>query len=260
MTSTAVRRRTSPAGPAPDWAERWFRLAERGTDLPTEIRAGLTTFMVMSYIIVVNPVVLTSGARLAGLDVSFTAVLTSTCLVAGLCSLAMGLGANVPFALAPGMGVNAVVAFQLLAGSRYSYADAMGVIVVQGVLLTLFVVSGLRRALLRAIPVALKMAIGAGIGLFLFTIGAYQAGFFVVPLASTAGGTVAPPTAGALGNFGSPPTLLAVVGLVITGVLLARGVRGAILIGILATTVVGVLAQTATLSMESRRSVGNRTG
>src|SRR5919202_5415030 len=134
MTSTAAvpRRRTSPAGPPPDWAERWFHLSERDTDLPSEVRAGLTTFMVMSYIIVVNPVVLTSGAGLAGLDVSFTAILTSTCLVAGLCSLAMGLGANLPFALAPGMGVNAVVAFQLLAGSHYSYADAMGVIVVQG--------------------------------------------------------------------------------------------------------------------------------
>jgi adenine/guanine/hypoxanthine permease len=247
MTSTAAvsRRPTSSATPPPDWAERWFHLSERGTDVSTEIRAGLTTFMVMSYIIVVNPVVLTSGARLAGLDVSFTAVLSSTCLVAGLCSLAMGLGANLPFALAPGMGVNAVVAFQLLAGSHYSYADAMGVIVVQGVLLTLFVVSGLRRAMLRAIPVALKMAIGAGIGLFLFTIGAYQAGFFVVPLASTAGGTLAPPTAGALGNFASPPTLLAVLGLIVTGVLLSRGVRGAILIGILATTVVGVLVQAA---------------
>jgi AGZA family xanthine/uracil permease-like MFS transporter len=236
---------SSPARRAPAWAERWFRLSARGTDLSTEVRAGLTTFMVMSYIIVVNPVVLTTGARLGGVDVSFTAILTSTCLVAGLCSLAMGLGANLPFALAPGMGVNAVVAYQLIAGSHYSYADAMGVIVVQGMLLTLFVISGLRRALLHAIPVALKMAIGAGIGLFLFTIGAYQAGLFVVPLGATQGGTSPPPTAGALGHFASPPTLLALLGLVITGALLVRGTRGAILIGILVTTLLGVLVQAA---------------
>jgi adenine/guanine/hypoxanthine permease len=238
-----------PAGEPPQPArsrsavERWFRLSERGTDAGTELRGGLTTFMVMSYIIVVNPVILTTGARSAGLDVSFPAVLTSTCLVAGVMTLLMGLWANLPFALAPGMGVNAVVAFQLLAGMRYTFAEAMGVVLLQGVILTLFVVSGLRTRLLRAVPVPLKMAIGAGIGLFLFTIGAYQAGLFVVPLGSTQGGTVAPATAGALGSFTSGPTLLALFGLLLIGVLLARRVKGAILLGIVLTTLVGMIAQ-----------------
>ncbi len=247
MATTATRERkgraVSPTTADAGVLERWFHLTERGTDVGTEIRAGLTTFMVMSYIIVVNPVVLSSGAQIAGLNVSFAAIVTATCLLAGIMCLAMGLGANLPFAIAPGMGVNAIVAFQLMAGMKYSYAEAMGVVLAQGVLLTLFVVSGLRQRLLRAVPVALKMAIGAGIGLFLFTIGAYQAGFFVVPLGSTQGGTVAPPTAGAIGNFLTGPTSLALFGLVVTGILLARRVKGAILIGIVVTTVVGMLLQ-----------------
>jgi AGZA family xanthine/uracil permease-like MFS transporter len=220
--------------------ERRFRLSERATDVGTEVRAGLTTFMVMSYIIVVNAVVLTTGTRIAGQDVSFAAIVTSTCLVAGVISLAMGLVANVPFALAPGMGINAVVAFQLIVGMGYTFAEAMGVILLEGIVITILVLTGLRRRVLHAIPVALKQAIGAGIGLFLFAIGAYEAGLFLVPLGATQGGTVPPPTAGALGNFTSPPVLLALFGLVLTAALLRQGVKGAMLIGILITTAVGL--------------------
>ena len=178
-----ARTRTAPgAAAAPYFLERHFGLRERRTDLGTEVRAGLTTFMVMSYIIVVNAVVITSGATIAGLDVSVPAVVTSTCLVAGLMTLAMGLWANLPFALAPGMGINAVVAFQLLVGTRYTFAEAMGVILLEGIIITILVLTGLRQKVLRAVPIALKMGIGAGIGLFLFAIGAYEAGFFVVPM------------------------------------------------------------------------------
>ena len=166
--------------------ERRFALASRGTEVGTEIRAGLTTFMVMSYIIVVNAGVITRGARIAGYDVAFPAVVTSTCLVAGLISLAMGLWANLPFALAPGMGINAVVAFQLMVGMRYTFAEAMGVIMLEGIIITVLVLSGLRQLVLRTIPISLKQAIGAGIGLFLFAIGAYEAGLFVVPLSKKA--------------------------------------------------------------------------
>src|SRR4051794_17498667 len=176
--------------------ERWFHLAKRRTDVGTEVRAGLTTFMVMSYIIVVNPVILTTGATISGQDVSFPAIVTSTCLVAALMCLAMGWWANLPFALAPGLGINAVVAFQLMVGLKYTFSEAMGVILLEGLLITILVLTGLRQWVLHALPVALKLAIGAGIGLFIFAIGAYEAGFYSVPLAATQGGTVPPPTAG----------------------------------------------------------------
>ena len=237
MSSVAVTRASLP--------ERRFGLAARKTDVGTEVRAGLTTFMVMSYIIVVNAVVITAGATIAGQDVSFPAVVTSTCLVAGIMTLAMGLAANVPFAMAPGMGINAVVAFQLMVGMQYTFAEAMGVILLEGIIITVLVLTGLRRRVLHALPVPLKLAIGAGIGLFLFAIGAYEAGLYVVPLGATQGGTVPPPTAGALGNFTSPPVLYATLGLVLTAVLLHQRVKGAILLGIVITTVIGLVVQAA---------------
>ncbi|MDP8925103.1 MAG: NCS2 family permease [Chloroflexota bacterium] len=237
---------TSPVAGPPHWAERWFRLSARGTDVGTEVRAGLTTFMVMAYIVVVNAVIITGGATIAGQDVPFAAVVTSTCLVAGLMTAMMGLWANLPFAIAPGMGLNAVVAFQLMVGLGYTFAEAMGVIVLEGVIITVLVLTGSRQAVLRALPLSLKLAIGAGIGLFLFAIGAYQAGFFLVPLATTQGGTVQPATAGALGDFTTPPVLYATLGLVLTAALLRANVRGALLIGILLTTSVGVLIHLAT--------------
>jgi AGZA family xanthine/uracil permease-like MFS transporter len=223
-----------------------FHLSARGTGVSTEVRAGLTTFMVMSYIIVVNAVIITSGAQIGGQDVTFPSVVTSTCLVAGLMCAAMGLWANLPFAMAPGMGLNAVVAFQLMAGAKYTFAEAMGVILLEGIIITLLVITGLRQAVLRSLPVALKLAIGAGIGLFLFAIGAYEAGLFVVPIGATQGGTVQPPTAGALGNFLAPSTLFAIFGLVVTAVLMHLRVQGALLIGILVTTVVGIVVHLAT--------------
>jgi len=227
------------------WLERQFGLAARGTTVATETRAGLSTFTIMAYIVVVNAVIITGGATIAGQDLSFPAIVTSTCLVAGIMTAAMGLWANLPFAMAPGMGLNAVVAFQLVLGLGYTFSEAMGVIVLEGIIITVLVITGLRQAVLRALPLSLKLAIGAGIGLFLFAIGAYQAGFFVIPLGATQGGTVPPPTAGALGAFTSPPTLYAAFGLIVTALLLRFGVRGALLIGILLTTLVGLVLHLA---------------
>ena len=197
--------------------ERFFHLTARGTDVPTEVRAGLTTFMVMSYIIVVNAVVITGGAQIAGQDVSFPAVVTSTCLVAGL--MCAGDGPLGQPAVRDGArhGPERRGGVQLMVGAKYTFAEAMGVILLEGIIITLLVITGLRQAVLRALPVPLKLAIGAGIGLFLFAIGAYEAGFYVVPIGATQGGTVQPPTAGALGNFMAPPTTVAVFGLVADG-------------------------------------------
>jgi len=227
--------------------ERQFQLLSRRSSVGAEVRAGLTTFMVMAYIIVINAVVITAGATVAGQNVPFPAVVTSTCLIAGVMCLAMGLYANLPFAMAPGMGLNAVVAFQLMVGMKYTYAEAMGVIVLEGLIITILVLTGLRQLILRALPFSLKLAIGAGIGLFLFAIGAYEGGLFTVPpyVPVAGGGTRPPDTAGALGNFLTPSTLYAIFGLVLTAALIRARFKGALLIGILLTTAVGVVLHLA---------------
>jgi AGZA family xanthine/uracil permease-like MFS transporter len=225
--------------------ERYFGLAARGTTVGTEVRAGLTTFVVMSYIIVLNAVILTTGAQLAKQDLPFTAVVTATCLVAGVMTLAMGLYANFPLAIAPGMGLNSVVAFQLMAGQGLPWQAAMGVIFLEGILITLLVLSGFREAVMQAMPASMKMAIGGGIGLFLLAIGAYEGGLYRVPVSVGQTITQAPPTAGAIGNLAAPPTVLALIGLAVTAWLLTTGVRGGLLIGILATTAVGMAWQYA---------------
>src|SRR5438046_3401070 len=141
---------------------RYFRCAERSTNLATELRAGLTTFMVMAYIIFVNPIVL-GYVGVPGLDgkgLPFAATLTATCLTAGVLSIAMGLASNYPFALAPGMGLNAVVAFELVATRGLTWPQAMTVVFLEGVAITLLVLTRFRETVMDAVPLGLKRAIG----------------------------------------------------------------------------------------------------
>src|SRR3989454_5158098 len=153
--------------------ERWFGFTQRHTDLATEVRAGVTTFMVMAYIIFVNPIVLGySGVPgLEGRGLPFSATLTVTCLTAGLLSIAMGLASNYPFALAPGMGLNAVVAFELVAGRGLTWPQAMTIVFLEGVVITLLVLTRFRGAIMNAVPIGIKRAISVGIGLFIAFIG-----------------------------------------------------------------------------------------
>src|SRR6267143_2247658 len=161
--------------------ERWFGFTERHTDLATEVRAGVTTFMVMAYIIFVNPIVLgyVGMPGLEGQGLPFAATLTVTCLTAGLLSILMGLATNYPLALAPGMGLNAVVAFELVAGRGLTWPQAMTVIFLEGLAITLLVLTRFREAVMDAVPRGLKQAIGVGIGLFIAFIGFFTAGFVV---------------------------------------------------------------------------------
>src|SRR5881396_1436286 len=163
--------------------ERWFGFTERHTDLATEVRAGVTTFMVMAYIIFVNPIVLgySGVAGLEGKGLPFSPTLTVTCLTAGLMSIAMGLLTNYPFAMAPGMGLNAVVAFELVAGRGLTWPQAMTIVFLEGVVITLLVLTRFRQAMLDAVPLGLKRAISVGIGLFIAFIGFFTAGFVVKP-------------------------------------------------------------------------------
>jgi AGZA family xanthine/uracil permease-like MFS transporter len=211
----------------------YFKLREAGTTVGTEVMAGITTFMVMAYIIFVNPAILSfaSVPALQGQGPPFPATLAATCLVAALMTAAMGLLTNYPLALASGMGLNAVVAFQLIAGQKLPWPAAMGVIFLEGVAITILVLSGFREAVMNAIPMSQKRAISVGIGLFILLIGLVNGGI-VKP------GTGVPVTLGALT---SAKVAVAVAGLFFTLLLLAWRVRGALLVGILATTVLAVV-------------------
>ena len=215
--------------------ERWFRLHERRTDVATEVRAGVTTFMVMAYIIFVNPIVLgyVGVPGLEGKGLPFAPTLTATCLTAGLLCIAMGLFANYPFALAPGMGLNAVVAFELVAGRGLTWPQAMTIVVFEGLIITLLVLSRFREAMLEAVPIGLKRAISLGIGLFIAFIGFFTAGFVVKPATG--------PLPVALGPLDGLPSVVFVVGFVLSAWLMARRVRGALLLGIVLTTVLAIV-------------------
>jgi AGZA family xanthine/uracil permease-like MFS transporter len=213
--------------------ERYFRLKEHGTTVGAEVLAGLTTFMVMAYIIFVNPAILSFAGipALQSQGVPFAPTLAATCLVAALATAAMGLVTNYPLAVASGMGLNAVVAFQLIAAQKLPWPAAMGVIFLEGVVITLLVMVGVREAVLNAIPLALKRAISVGIGLFILFIGLVNGGV-VRP------GQGVPVT---LGTLTTPKVLVAVAGLLLTLIFLARGVRAALLLGILGTTVLAIV-------------------
>ena len=212
--------------------ERFFKLREQGTTVQTEVVAGLTTFMVMSYIVAVNPGILSA----AGLDIR--AVATGTCLVAGVMSIAMGAFANLPIAIAPGLGLNAIVAFTLVGQMGLTTAEAMCVVVAEGLIITALVLLGLRQLVLDAVPLALKQAISVGIGFFILFIGLKNAGVitFISGDADSPVGT----TTGLLGltPLDTWPIFVAVVGLAVTLALVVRGVRAAILIGIVVATLV----------------------
>jgi adenine/guanine/hypoxanthine permease len=209
----------------------YFKFTERGTNLATEVRAGITTFLVMAYILFVNPLILSSAG------ISVPAASAATALVAGVMTLAMGLVANVPIALAAGLGINGAVAFGLVLTSGLTPAGAMGVIVLEGLLVTVLVVVGLREAVMRAVPLSLKRAIGVGIGLFILFIGFVDAGIIV----KTGGTSAENPVPVAFVFPTEPAHFVFWFGLVLTIALWARRVPAALLISILVTTVLAIV-------------------
>jgi adenine/guanine/hypoxanthine permease len=218
------------------YLERYFGFAARGTTLGRDTMAGATTFVVMSYIIFLNPIILTSATPKFGPTLAFSAVLTSTCLVAGVMSMLMGISTNYAYAIAPGLGLNAVVAFSLVSAGRASYPEAMGLVVLEGAAMVLLAVTGLREMIFRAIPLELKKAIAIGIGLFIALIGLVNGG-----IVTTGGGT--PVT---LGSFTTWPVLVTIVGIIFTFALRAIRFRGDLLVGIVATTVLATIVNHAT--------------
>ena len=219
--------------------ERWFELSRRRTTVGAEVRGGLTTFMVMAYIIFVNPAILSFAGipPLAGQGPSFAATQAVTCLVAGAMTIAMGLATNYPLAIASGMGINAVVAFQLVAALKLPWTAAMGVVLLEGLAITVLVLTGFREAIMHAIPVSLKRAIGVGIGLFILFIGLGAAGI-VKP-----GPPGVPVT---LGDLTAAPVAVALFGLLLTVWLTARRSSGALLVGILVSTGLAIAVNAGT--------------
>ncbi len=205
--------------------ERTFQLSAHGTTVKTELLAGLTTFLTMAYIIFVNPDILAA----AGMPKD--AVFVATCLAAALGSAIMGLYANYPIALAPGMGLNAYFAFAVVQGMGFSWQQALGAVFISGILFILISLFKLREAIVNAIPRSLKFAISAGIGLFLAIIGLKNAGLIAAH----------PATFVTLGDLHQPGPVLAVIGFFIIVALEQRKVPGAIIIGILAVTLAAVL-------------------
>jgi AGZA family xanthine/uracil permease-like MFS transporter len=211
----------------------YFHISERGSTVRTEVIAGFATWLTMAYILFVNPQILGSVADRNGVSLPFDQVLTVTALVAGVITLAMGVWANYPFALAAGLGLNAFVAFTLVAGQQLSWPEAMGVILLEGLVIALLVLTGFREAVLNAIPMALKLAIGVGIGLFIAFIGLVNAGIVIHPEAGTIV-AINP-------DLTTLRILIFAIGFAVTAALVAQKTRGALLIGILLTTIVAIV-------------------
>jgi AGZA family xanthine/uracil permease-like MFS transporter len=217
--------------------KEYFKLDQLGTDVHTEVMAGFTTFLTMSYIIFVNPLFLSffGDPNLATKALPFSASLTATCLATGVMCLVMGWWTNYPFALAPGMGLNAIVAYQMVLGMKLSWPSAMGVIVMEGIIITILVITGFREAVMNSIPLSLKQAISVGIGLFIAFIGLVQAGFVQKSEATLV----------TLGSFDNLAVVVAIFGLLLTAILLKTKVKGALLIGILGSTTLAMIVNYA---------------
>ncbi|MFC9457971.1 NCS2 family permease [Streptomyces sp. NPDC056983] len=217
--------------------DRYFRITARGSTYSREVRGGFATFFTMAYILVLNPIILGSAKDKFGHQLDGAELVTATALVAAVMTVIMGVGGNLPLALAAGLGLNAVVAFQI--APLMSWPDAMGLIVLEGLLICVLVVTGLREAVMRAIPQPLKQAISVGIGLFIAFIGFVDAGF-VTRIPDVAQSTV-PVQLGGTGTLSGWPVLVFCLGVLLTIGLLARKVKGAILISIVVMTVVAVI-------------------
>ena len=216
--------------------DRFFEITRRGSTVGAEVRGGLVTFVAMAYIVILNPIILSGGVDVTGRQLDFAQVAATTALTAGAMTILFGLVARLPFAFAAGLGINSFLAVAVV--GQVTWAEAMGLVVINGLLIVLLAVTGLRRLIFDAVPMALKTAITVGIGLFIAFIGFVDSGFV------TATGVGSPPVGlGAAGSIATVPTLLFVLTLLLAAVLIARKVKGAILIALVTGTVAAVVVE-----------------
>jgi AGZA family xanthine/uracil permease-like MFS transporter len=229
--------------------DKFFKITERGSTYGREIRGGLVTFFAMSYIIVLNPLILGGKVSSAGTWIgggtgqtlpaeALSQVAAGTALVAGVMTILMGVVANFPLALAAGLGINAMITYTIAQIPGASFADAMGVVVLEGIIILVLVLTGFRTAVFRAVPSQLKVAISVGIGLFIAFVGMFNARFVTVPE-----GAATPVQLGLSGTLGTWPVLVFVFGLLVAIILMVRKVKGALLIAIVASTVLAVIVE-----------------
>lgn len=216
--------------------DRYFEITKRGSTFGTEIRGGLVTFVTMAYIVILNPIILSSGIDVDGNQLSFPAVSAVTALTAGVMTILFGIVSRLPFAFAAGLGINAFLAFSVV--GQVTWPEAMAIVIINGVLIVLLAVTGLRRMIFDAVPMELKLAITVGIGLFIAFIGFVNAGFV------TSTGEASPPVGlGLAGSIATIPTLLFVFTLILTAILVAKKVKGGLLIGLVIGTIVAVIVE-----------------
>ncbi|MCW2725503.1 MAG: transporter [Frankiales bacterium] len=236
VTSSGTPPRARQSG-AVGALDRFFHITDRGSTFGRETRGGLTTFFTMAYIVVLNPLIIGLAPDRHGNTLGLTSVAGVTCLVAAAMTILMGVLGRVPFALATGLGLNAFVAVSV--ASQMSWPEAMGLVVLEGLVITVLVLTGFRTAVFRAIPRDLKAAIAVGIGLFITFIGLVDGGF--VRRIPDAAHTTVPVQLGADGSLHGWPTAVFLFGLALTAVLVVRKVKGALLLGIVGTTVVAAI-------------------
>ncbi|MFJ4295800.1 NCS2 family permease [Curtobacterium sp. NPDC089689] len=236
--------------------DRYFSITSRGSTIPREIRGGLVSFVTMAYIVILNPLILGGfSADQAAKDVTGgwlenAQVAAATGLVAGLMTIAMGVIANLPFGIAAGLGINSFLAVSVV--HQVTWAEAMGLVVINGVIIVILALTGIRTMIFTAVPAQLKAAITVGIGLFIAFIGLVDSGFV------RSSGLASPPLQlGEDGSVGALPTIVFLIGLVIIGTLMARRVKGALLIGIVATTIIAIILQAV---FQVPTSVESKTG
>jgi len=231
-TSTVPTPGTAPRG----GLDRFFEISRRGSTVGTEIRGGLVTFVTMAYIVILNPIILSGKPDIAGAELPFTAVGAATALTAGVMTILFGLITRLPFAFAAGLGINAFLAYSVV--GEVTWPEAMALVMINGIIIVLLAATGLRKMIFDAVPIQLKLAITVAIGLFIAFIGFVNSGFV------TATGSNSPPVGlGVGGSVATVPTVMFVVTLLLTGVLVARKVKGGMLIGLVVGTVLSVIAE-----------------
>jgi AGZA family xanthine/uracil permease-like MFS transporter len=230
--SSAPERATEPKNAV----DRFFEVSRRGSTIGTEVRGGVVTFVTMAYIVILNPIILSGSEDVAGNSLSFTAVGAATALTAGVMTILFGLITRLPFGFAAGLGINAFVAFSVV--GQVTWPEAMALVMINGIVIVLLAATGLRKMIFDAVPFQLKIAITVGIGLFIAFIGFVNSGFV------TATGNASPPVGlGIGGSVATVPTLLFIVTLIVTGILVARKVKGGLLIGLALGTVLAVIVE-----------------
>lgn len=222
--------------PAPGAFDRFFQITQRGSSFGSEIRGGVVTFVTMAYIVILNPIILSSGTDVAGNTLAFGQVSAVTALTAGVMTILFGVIARLPFAFAAGLGINSFLAVSVV--GQVTWPEAMGLVIINGLIIVILAATGLRKLIFNAVPLQLKLAITVGIGLFIAFIGFVDAGVV------TSTGAGSPPVGlGVEGSIATVPTLIFVLTLLITGILVARKVKGGLLIGLLGGTVIAVIVE-----------------